>query len=353
MNAGDPYDGSPVAALRRIAFLLERGRADTYKVQAYRKAAAAILPLGVDEVARRAADGTLTDLPGVGRSTAKVIADAVEGRAPTRLAEAEEEYGALPATGGEKLRAALRGDLHSHSDWSDGGSPIEEMAMTAMELGHEYLVLTDHSPRLTIARGLSVERLTRQLDVVEAVNVHLSALPGEFRLLKGIEVDILEDGGLDQTEEMLGRLQVRVASVHSKLRAERAVMTKRMLTAIRNPWMNVLGHCTGRLVTGNRGKRPPSQFDARAVFEACAEHDVAVEINSRPERRDPPMELLELARDVGCLFSIDSDAHAPGQLDFLLYGCERAEAAGIDPDRIVNTWPVGRLLDWASGNVGT
>ncbi len=353
LRAGEPYDGSPVAALRRIAFLLERGRADTYKVQAYRKAAAAILPLGADEVERRATDGTLTDLAGVGASTAKVIADAVAGRVPTRLAEAEEQYGSLPAAGGETLRTALRGDLHSHSDWSDGGSPIEEMAMTAMELGHDYLVLTDHSPRLTIARGLSAERLARQLDVVEAVNEHLAALVStgsndqQFRLLKGIEVDINEDGTLDQTEEMLGRLEVRVASVHSKLRADRAPMTQRMLTAIRNPWMNVLGHCTGRLVTGNRGTRPPSQFDARAVFEACAEHDVAVEINSRPERRDPPMELLELARDVGCLFSIDSDAHAPGQLDFLLLGCERAEAAGIDADRIVNTWPAERLLEWA------
>ena len=353
MNPGDPYDGSPVAALRRIAFLLERGRADTFKVQAYRKAAGAILPLAAEEVARRAEAGTLTELAGVGSSTAKVITDAVAGRVPARLAEAEEQYGSLPAAGGEELRAALRGDLHSHSDWSDGGSPIEEMAMTAMELGHDYLVLTDHSPRLTVARGLSVERLTRQLDVVDAVNTHLSALAvasdsAEFRLLKGIEVDINEDGSLDQTEEMLGRLDVRVASVHSKLRSEKAPMTKRMLAAIRNPWTNVLGHCTGRLVTGNRGTRPPSQFDARAVFEACVEHDVAVEINSRPERRDPPTELLELARDIGCVFSIDSDAHAPGQLDFLLYGCERAEAAGIEPERIVNTWPVERLLEWAA-----
>jgi putative hydrolase len=348
--AGDPYDGSPVAALRRIAFLLERGRADTFKVQAYRKAAAAILPLPHDEVARRAADGTLTDLPGIGNSTARVISDAAAGRMPERLAEAEEQYGVLPVAGGDGLRATLRGDLHSHSDWSDGGSPIEEMAMTAIELGHDYLVLTDHSPRLRVARGLSVERLTRQLDVVDAVNTHLAVLPGEFRLLKGIEVDILDDGGLDQTEEMLGRLEVRVASVHSKLAMDPEPMTKRMIAAIRNPWMNVLGHCTGRLVTGNRGTRAQSRFDARAVFEACAEHGVAVEINSRPERRDPPTQLLELARDIGCLFSIDSDAHAPGQLDFLGYGCERAEKAEIDPERIVNTWPVEKLLAWASGS---
>jgi putative hydrolase len=220
------------------------------------------------------------------------------------------------------------------------------MAFTAIEVGHDYLVLTDHSPRLKVANGLSVARLQRQLEVVDAVNEHLAE--SGFRLLKGIEVDILEDGSLDQTEEMLGRLDVRVASVHSKLRMEKEAMTRRMLAAVGNPFTNVLGHCTGRLVRGSRGVRPQSQFDARAVFEACAEHGVAVEINSRPERRDPPGELLRLAAEIGCLFSIDSDSHAPGQLDFLGYGCVRAEEAGIDPDRIVNTWPVERLLSWAS-----
>jgi putative hydrolase len=101
-------------------------------------------------------------------------------------------------------------------------------------------------------------------------------------------------------------------------------------------------------VTGNRGTRAQSRFDARAVFEACVEHGVAVEINSRPERRDPPSDLLRLAAGIGCLFSIDSDSHAPGQLDFLVYGCARVEEAGIDPDRVVNTWPRERLLQWAA-----
>lgn len=341
----DPYREGPVAALRRIAFLLERSRAETYKVKAFRAAAATILPLDPDELATRVRERTLRELPGIGASTAEVIEDAVEGRTPTRLARLEKETGGPLEEGGDRVRSALRGDLHSHSDWSDGGSPIEEMAFTAIELGHEYLVLTDHSPRLTVANGLSVARLQRQLEVVDAVNAHLD---GNFRLLKGIEVDILDDGALDQTDEMLARLDLRVASVHSKLAMDKDAMTRRMVAAVANPFTNVLGHCTGRLVTGSRGIRAQSQFDARAVFEACVEHDVAVEINARPERRDPPTRLLELAIELGCLFSIDSDAHAPGQLDFQVYGCARAEELGLDPDRIVNTWPVERLLAWSS-----
>lgn len=339
------YDAGPVAALRRIAFLLERSRAETYKVKAFRAAADTVLPIAPDELEGKVAAGSLRELPGIGASTAEVIEAAVEGRMPERLAKLEKEEGGPLVDGGLEIRAALRGDLHSHSDWSDGGSPIEEMAFTAIELGHDYQVLTDHSPRLTVANGLSVERLRKQLKVVEAVNEHLD---GSFRLLRGIEVDILDDGSLDQTDEMLGRLDLRVASVHSKLKMDRSAMTRRMVAAVQNPYTNVLAHCTGRLVTGNRGKRGQSEFDARAVFEACAEHGTAVEINARPERRDPPTRLIELAMDIGCLFSIDSDAHAPGQLDFLIYGCARAEELGLDPGRIVNTWELDRLLAWAN-----
>lgn len=344
----------PVATLRRIAFLMERQREESRRIEAFRNAARTILPLPEEDVRRRAEAGTLTELPGIGPSTAAVITDACRAVVPERLVKLEQTAGPL-ARGGEELRARLRGDLHSHSDWSDGGSPLEEMAMTAMELGHDYLVLTDHSPRLRVANGLSAERLTRQLGVVDAVNEHLGTSTGSaraaFTLLKGIEVDILDDGSLDQTPEMLGRLDVRVASVHSKLRMDPEPMTRRMVGAVRNPHTNVLGHCTGRLVTGNRGVRPESQFDAKAVFTACVEEGVAVEINSRPERRDPPTRLLELARDLGCLFSIDSDAHAPGQLDMLDHGAARATEAGIDPDRIVNTWERDRLLAWASARL--
>jgi putative hydrolase len=338
----EPLD--PVAALRRIAFLLERRLADSYRIKAYRGAAATLLTQTPDEVRARADAGTLRQLPGIGAKTATIVEQCLAGEVPAYLTELETTAGPL-VEGGETYRAALRGDLHTHSDWSDGGSPIEEMAMTALELGHEYVVLTDHSPRLTVANGLSVARLTRQLEVVDAVDEHLG---DGFRLLKGIEVDILDDGSLDQTDAMLDRLDVVVASVHSKLRMDSAPMTRRMLGAVRNPRTNVLGHCTGRLVKGGRGTRPQSEFDAEAVFAACAEHDVAVEINSRPERCDPPDDLVALALEAGCLFSIDSDAHAPGQLDFLVHGAERAERLGVPLDRIVTTWPAQRLLEWAS-----
>jgi putative hydrolase len=141
-------------------------------------------------------------------------------------------------------------------------------------------------------------------------------------------------------------MDVVVASVHSKLRSDSETMTHRMVRGIAHRRTNVLGHCTGRLIEGERGVRPPSVFDPEVVFEACRTFDVAVEINSRPERRDPPTKLLAMADEMGCLFSIDTDAHAPGQLEFQIYGCERAEDLGLDPERVVNTWPVERLLAW-------
>ena len=279
----------------------------------------------------------------VGPSTSAVVLEASSGVVPAKLADLRAKGQQPLAEGGEELRAELRGDLHAHSNWSDGGSPIEEMVKAARGLGHDYLALTDHSPRLTVARGLTAERLADQLDVIAEIN---KAEPDEFTLLPAIEVDILEDGGLDQSREMLDRLEVVVASVHSKLRADSETMTVRMVGGIANPYTNVLGHCTGRLVEGGRGKRPESEFDADVVFAACAQFEVAVEINSRPERRDPPSRLIALALEAGCLFSVDTDAHAPGQLAFQDYGCARAVAAGVPAERIVNTWPLDRLLEW-------
>jgi len=351
-----------IADLRRIAFLLERANEATYRVRAFRGAADALAQLPPEEVAARAAAGTLTKLKGVGDVSARCIVESLAGEEPVYLRRLSATEGSDVGEAAAELRKALRGDCHLHSDWSDGGSPIEEMVTTAINLGHEYLVLTDHSPRLTVARGLSPDRLREQLDVVAALNETLAGADVAFRVLTGIEVDINADGSLDQEDELLARLDVVVGSVHSGLKDDADVMTRRMLTAITNPHLDILGHCTGRKLalgadrgdrahrsTAARG-RPESAFDATAVFTACRDQGKAVEINCRPDRLDPPKRLLRQAYEIGCVFAIDTDAHAPGQLDWLHNGCERAALCGVDADRVVNTWPVDRLVTWATGH---
>jgi putative hydrolase len=318
----------PVWALRQIAFQLERASAPTYRVRAFRGAAETVSGLPADELDRLVRHGALQTLAGIGPATAEVITQAAAGQEPEYLTKLLGGAEPVPASA---MRAALRGDCHAHSTWSDGGSPPAEMAAAARDLGHEWMAMTDHSPRLTVANGLSAERLRQQLELIGELNAEFA----HFRILTGIEVDILEDGTLDQRADMLAALDVVVASVHSKLRMPAREMTQRMITAVSNPHVDVLGHCTGRLMVG-RG-RPESEFDPERVFGACFENGVAVEINCRPERQDPPDRLLRIAADMGCQFSIDTDAHAPGQLDWIGSGCVRAEAMGIDPDRVINT----------------
>lgn len=349
----------PAEDLREIAFCLERALEPSYRVKAFRTAAAVVDSVGREELAARASAGTLEALSGIGSVTALVIAESLAGEEPNYLRRVST-LGETPVSeGAAALRAQLKGDCHVHSDWSDGGSPIDEMAGAARDLGHEYIVLTDHSPRLKVARGLSAERLRKQLDVVKALNEEYAdqassgaaASKGTasggtqpFRILTGIECDINEDGTLDQEPALLAELDLVVASVHSKLRMESKDMTPRLVAAISNPHTDVLGHCTGRLVKGKG--RPESEFEADIVFAACAQFDVAVEVNSRPERLDPPKRLLRLAVEAGCRVSIDTDAHAPGQLDWQHLGCERAYLTGVTADRVVNTWSAEELLAW-------
>jgi putative hydrolase len=349
-------DRDPVADLRRIAFHLERANEATYRVRAFRSAAATVAGLSEQELTARAAAGTLAELSGVGEVTARCITESLAGEEPVYLRRLLSTAGSDLHGAAATLRDALRGDCHAHSDWSDGGSPIEEMALAAVELGHEYLVLTDHSPTLKVANGLSPARLRRQLDHVARLN---DALPDGFRILTGIEVDILENGALDQEDALLARLDVVVGSVHSRLRDESPRMTKRMLAAVANPHLDVLGHMTGRKVSaqgeGDKGHRagrtrPPSTFDLDKVIGAVLEHDKAIEINSRPDRLDPPKRMLTVAVEAGCKFTIDTDAHAPGQLDWLDNGCERAALCAVPVDDVVNTWPIERLLAWTGGH---
>jgi putative hydrolase len=335
----EPLD--PVEALRQIAYYKDRAREDPRRVMAYRSAADVVEKLGAADRQRLGKANSWQSLPGIGPKTAAVIAQAWAGHHPDVLVELRS---AAKDLGGGAIRAALRGDLHLHSNWSDGSAPIEEMMGTAKALGHEYCALTDHSPRLQVANGLSADRLRKQLDVIDGLREKFAPMV----ILTGIEVDILDDGTLDQDVELLERLDIVVASVHSKLSMDAASMTRRMVRAVSDGYADVLGHCTGRLVEGSRGVRPESKFDAEKVFTACRDHGTAVEINSRPERRDPPTRLLAMAMEIGCDFSIDTDAHAPGQLDFLGYGAQRALDNDVPVDRIITTWAVDKLLKWAS-----
>ncbi len=341
--AGDPVLARVLGALTQAVYYLDRELAPGNKARAFLNAAQVARQLGGDELIARTAAGTLTELEGIGPSTGAVVADAVLDRPSEYLAQLEMRSRIDPAEG-TALRGALRGDCHLHSTWSDGGAPVRDMALAAKALGHEYLVLTDHSARLTVAHGLDEQRLAAQIDEVAALNVELAP----FRVLTGMEVDILEDGALDLSEAMLARLDLVVASVHSKFRMPREEMTRRLVLAAASPHVDVLGHLTNRIIRG-RG-RPPSVFDAELVFAACARFGTAVEINCRPERQDPPEDLLEMARDWGCAVAIDSDAHAPGQLEWVTHGCAKATRLGIPAERVVNTWGADELVTWAAGH---
>jgi len=331
---------TPLEALDRVVHCLDRVHDTGFKAKAFVRAREVAHELAPDELEERARNGTLTDLTGIGPASARVITEALKDGTSSYVAKLEAET-AVPITPeGEHYRAALRGDCHLHSTWSDGGATIEAMAATAIALGHEYMVLTDHSARLTIAHGLNRERLIQQLGVIAVLNDELAP----FRILTGMEVDINLDGTLDLDDDLLAHLDVVVASVHSKLRMDSFEMTPRMLKAVASPHVDILGHCTGRLI----GKRDPSVFDADQVFAACAASGTAVEINSRPERLDPPFELLERAIAAGCWFSIDSDAHATGQLEWQPHGCDRAAKVGVPIERIVNTMPATEVLAWTT-----
>ena len=335
----------PVADLKRIAFLLEAMQEPSYRVRVFRSAAATLARVGETEVAERAAGGRLRELPGVGEVTERTILESLRGEPPVYLRRLESTEGTPLAEGAAKLRAALKGDLHSHTEASDGHAPVREMAEAAIELGHEYLVISDHSPRLTIANGLSTERLMLQLDEIARLNEELAP----FRVLSGIEVDINEDGSLDQSPEVLSRLDIVVGSSHSLLRMESRKMTRRMVTALADPHLDVLGHCTGRMKK-KRGDRPESTFDADIVFAAAARFDKAIEINCLPDRLDPPKRLLRLAVESGCRVSIDSDAHYTGQLAWVRVGCERAFLSGVRAEMIVNAMSADDLLAWAGAH---
>jgi DNA polymerase (family X) len=234
----------------------------------------------------------------------------------------------------------LRGDLHSHTTYSDGRATIEEMVERAASLGYEYIALTDHSPSTRIARGLHVDRLEKKIEEIENLRKRRKGRKPE--ILIGTEVDILHDGRLDYPDEILARLDVVVASIHSSFRQSSDRMTGRFLSAIANPYVHIIGHPTTRIIGG----RAPVEFEFESVALAAAKAGVALEVNGSPYRLDLNENLSRAAQEAGALLSIDSDAHSVDQLENIRYGVFQARRGWIEARSVVNTWTFAKLSRW-------
>jgi putative hydrolase len=318
-------------ALSEIGYLLRQQEKERFRAKAFSAAswAIALQRPDVDELART---DSLTSIEGVGEGIARVLKDLIEhgeSRYLNRLRE-QMQQPSMPDESDLDYED-YRGDVHSHTVWSDGRATMLEMAQGAQALGYSYLGVTDHSPRITVVRGLNAERLLAQSQEMAHVQKQVDGLT----LLQGIEVDILEDGALDLPDAVLEILDVVVASPHVKLRQEPAAMTERMLRAVAHPHVDVIGHPTGR----RPGAREGATYDFEAVFKEAAQHGVALEIDCDPARMDLSPEQARLARDLGCNFVVSSDAHAPAELAYVPMAMWMARRAGIPRERILNFRP--------------
>ncbi len=329
---------------------------------AYSRAAAAIRDLEDPVQSYVGKDGTLGKIRHVGPSSARVIFEVLaQGTSPT-VEQAVASSGRRDAVqksrgwranfltrsqvlaairqsspGSVSLRQ-YRGDLQMHSVWSDGSQTLEAIVASGLERGYEYCAITDHSYGLPIARGLSMSGLAEQHAEVDRLNKRHR---GGFRLLKGIEANILADGTVDMSADELRQLEIVVAAPHAALRVA-ADQTERMLRAVRTPGVHILGHPRGR----KYGSRPGVSADWAQVFAEAAARGVAVELDGDPTRQDIDHELARLAVDAGCLFALDSDAHGTADLEFVATAIAHARLAGIPAKRVINCWPVERLLEW-------
>jgi len=321
--------------LSEIGYLLRQDPKEVFRAKAF-SAAAWTLALQRPDLEALHQANKLTSIDGVGPGIAKVLAGLAETGHSSYLERLRAETG-QPAREDESIidLTKYQGDLHSHTDWSDGRATMLEMARAAKALGYRYLGVTDHSPRIKVVNGLDAERLLAQSREREQVEKEV----GGLALLQGIEVDILEDGSLDLPDAVLELLDVVIASPHVKLRQEESAMTERMLRAVSNPNVDVIGHPTGR----RPGSREGATYDFEKVFREAARHGVALEIDCDPARMDLSPEHARLALECGCIFSLDADAHAPAEFAYVPMAAWMARRAGIPMDRILNFKPLEDL----------
>ncbi len=230
----------------------------------------------------------------------------------------------------------IKGDLHMHTDWSDGHSSIKEMALAAKELGYQYIAITEHSGGRGIAHGLDVERLRKQIEEIKKVNEYIDGI----QVFSGIEVDIRADGTLDLPHEILAKLDVVIAAVHSAMNQSKGKMTQRVLSAVEDPDVDIIAHPTCRLL----GKREPIAIDLEAVFRTAAKNNKIMEINAMPDRLDLNDIHASRARELGVKLAIETDAHDVSHLDFMRFGVGMARRAWCEPQHIVNTLPLADVL---------
>ncbi len=321
--------------LSEIGYLLRQDPKEVFRAKAF-SAAAWSLALERPDLEALRKNNKLTSIEGVGAGIAKVLAGLVETGQSSYLERLRAETG-QPARDDESTidLGAYQGDLHSHTDWSDGRATMLEMARAAKALGYRYLGVTDHSPRIKVVNGLDAERLLAQSREREQVEKQVDGLV----LLQGIEVDILEDGSLDLPDAVLEILDIVIASPHVKLRQETVAMTERMVRAVNNRHVDVIGHPTGR----RPGSREGASYDFELVFREAANNGVALEIDTDPARMDLSPEHARLALELGCSFSLDADAHAPAEFAYVPMGAWMARRAGIPMERILNFRPLDAL----------
>ena len=324
--------------LSEIGYLLRQQEKERYRARAFSSAAWSIA-IERPNLEKLAMTDSLTSIEGVGEGIARVLKDMVEtgqSRYLNRLREQMQQ----PARDDETALDFKRyqGDIHSHTDWSDGKVTMLEMARGAQAMGYKYLGITDHSPRITVVHGLDAERLLAQSKQMAEVQEQVEGVT----LLQGIEVDILEDGSLDLPDAVLEILDVVIASPHVKLRQEPSAMTERMMRAVSNPHVDVIGHPTGR----RPGSREGANYDFEAVFKEAAKKNVRLEIDCDPARMDLSPEMARLARDLGCSFVMDADAHAPAEFAYVPMAMWMGSRAGIPEERILNFKPLDELTMW-------
>lgn len=350
-----------IAALLRDFAAIQKSKQSMW---GYKRAAAAVLALEEPIGSLLQPDGTLRKIPNIGPSSTRVILEVLQTGTSSIVERAIAESGqgadiarrrdlrghflsrsqVLAALRNKKLKgpslADYRGDLQMHSTWSDGSQTLEEIVEAGIARGYAFCGVTDHSYGLPIAGGVSMADLAEQHREMNRLNKKYGR---RFRLIKGIEANIKADGTVDMTPSELAQLEIVVAAPHSALRSA-ADQTPRMLAAVNSRGVHILGHPRGRMY----GSRPGVMAHWDAVFEAAAKTNVAIEIDGDPSRQDVDHELAKRAVAAGCLFALDSDAHSTRELAYVETAIAHARLAGVPKDRVINCWPLDRLLEWAA-----